>query len=173
MEPQLLDVRDDLRQGREPLQRIMEAVRGLGRGQSLILRTTFEPIPLYHVLGVKGYSHDAHRLETGDWEILFQPSERRGLFGRRAKAPRPKTQPAAAQENWPAPARSLDNRGLTPPEPMMRILSALEEMAAGEVLEAFNDREPLFLYPELEARGHEIRVQPAAEGTRLLIRHSN
>ena len=71
---------------------------------------------------------------------------------------------------WPEPMQSLDNRGLQPPEPMVRILSALEDLAPGAVLEAWNDREPLLLYPELEARGAVIEVSRKAEGVRLLIR---
>ena len=65
---------------------------------------------------------------------------------------------------WPAPKQVLDNRDLQPPEPMVRILSALEQLAAGEVIEAWNDREPLLLYPELEARGAAIQVQPGGLG---------
>lgn len=174
MEPKILDVRADLKAGREPLPMIMQAVKGLSPGQPLLLRATFEPIPLYRVLGMKGYGHEAKRLEGGDWEILFSPGEKRGLFGRKTKAgPDGAPSAMAPAKAWPAPVHSLDNRGLTPPEPMIRILSTLEEMGPGEVLEAFNDREPQFLYPELEARGHAIRVEKQEQGARLLIRHCN
>lgn len=47
----------------------------------------------------------------------------------------------------------LDNRGLPPPEPMVRILEALGQLPGGEDLVVLMDREPLFLYPELERRG--------------------
>ncbi|HVA36487.1 MAG TPA: DUF2249 domain-containing protein [Candidatus Dormibacteraeota bacterium] len=47
----------------------------------------------------------------------------------------------------------LDNRGLHPPEPMIRILTALDAMTGPGVLTALLDREPRFLFPELEARG--------------------
>lgn len=47
----------------------------------------------------------------------------------------------------------IDNRGLGPPEPMVRILSALASMDADGELKALMDREPLLLYPELERRG--------------------
>lgn len=172
MEPKLLDVRADLRAGREPLPMIMKAVKELSAGQPLLLRATFEPIPLYRVLGMKGYGHEARRMEDGDWEILFSPGEKRGLFGRKPK-PKAAAEPTQSEEPWPDPVQTLDNRGLTPPEPMIRILSTLEAMGPGEVLEAFNDREPQFLFPELEARGHMIRVEKQEHGARLLIRHSS
>lgn len=46
-----LDVREDIRRGKEPLGRIMTAVKGLGPGQMLVVRAPFEPMPLYEVLG--------------------------------------------------------------------------------------------------------------------------
>ena len=54
---------------------------------------------------------------------------------------------------------------------MIRILETLEHLAAGEVLEAINEREPMLLYPELEARGAVIQVEKQPDGMfRLLIR---
>ena len=47
----------------------------------------------------------------------------------------------------------LDNRGLQPPEPMVRILETLSALPDGDELHASMDREPLLLYPELERRG--------------------
>lgn len=49
--------------------------------------------------------------------------------------------------------QELDNRGLPPPEPMVRILEALGSLGAGDDLHVLMDREPLMLYPELERRG--------------------
>ena len=48
------DVRPELRAGGEPFPRIMQAVASLEPGQALRLLATFEPIPLYAVLGRKG-----------------------------------------------------------------------------------------------------------------------
>ena len=47
----------------------------------------------------------------------------------------------------------LDNRGLPPPEPMVRILAALKDLEGGVRLRVLMDREPFPLYPELERRG--------------------
>ena len=166
--PLTLDVRPELRAGGEPFPRIMQAVANLQPGQTLRLLTTFEPIPLYAVLGRKGLAHRAIHHGKEDWEVLFSADSDA------AAAPRP-PRPAAGSHTgdgsgWPAPKQSLDNRGLQPPEPMVHILSALEQLAPGEVIEAWNDREPLLLYPELEARGAAIQVSEEAAGVRLLIR---
>lgn len=164
--PLTLDVRPELRAGGEPFPQIMQALSNLEPGQALRLLATFEPIPLYAVLGRKGFAHHAVRNGEADWEVLFTPDPTS------AREPR-QPQPVAGSRDhtdWPAPGQVLDNRGLQPPEPMVRILSALELLAAGEVIEAWNDREPLLLYPELEARGAAIQVSQEVSGVRLLIR---
>jgi tRNA 2-thiouridine synthesizing protein A len=60
--------------------------------------------------------------------------------------------------------RLLDNRGLQPPEPMVRVLQALEENPR-ECLEVLNDRPPLFLYPILEERGYRWETEEQADGS--------
>ncbi|MFZ3580267.1 DUF2249 domain-containing protein [Virgibacillus sp. DJP39] len=55
----------------------------------------------------------------------------------------------------------IDNRGLEPPQPMMRTLKALEKIEQGTSLSIINDRRPMFLYEELDDRGflHETEAQ--------------
>lgn len=62
----------------------------------------------------------------------------------------------------------LDNRGLSPPEPMLRILDALDALPAGGKIMAQMDRRPLFLFPELEERGCSYVCDPTEEGGYLL-----
>lgn len=62
----------------------------------------------------------------------------------------------------------LDNRGLSPPEPMLRILDALERLPANETLTAQMDRRPVFLFPELEERGYTYELEQQPEGWFLL-----
>lgn len=62
----------------------------------------------------------------------------------------------------------LDNRGLSPPEPMLRILAALESLTSGGKIVAKMDRRPMFLFPELDERGCAYTCDPAAEGGFLL-----
>ncbi|MCC7365064.1 MAG: DUF2249 domain-containing protein [Dehalococcoidia bacterium] len=50
--------------------------------------------------------------------------------------------------------KQIDNRGLEPPEPMVRILRALQELNGEGQLVALMDREPHLLFPELERRGY-------------------
>jgi len=162
-----LDVREELRRGGEPLSRILQAVKELGPGQSLRLLATFEPLPLYAVLGSKGFGHSAKRLAEGDWEVTFTAGA--APAGRSSSA---KASSDASAAGWPKPSIYLDNRGLEPPAPLVRILDALERLSAGEVLEAFNERDPVFLYPELQARGAAIHTDKVNGGVRILIRRA-
>lgn len=168
--PLTLDVREQLRSGGEPLPRILETVRKLQTGQPLWLLATFEPIPLYALLALRGFSHVATQRGEGDWEVLFIPGEREAN-GAETERPARSFDVSISATDWPAPKASLDNRGLQPPEPMIRILDALEHLMPGEVLEAINERDPVFLYPELAARGAAIATDTRADGSvRLLVR---
>lgn len=60
---------------------------------------------------------------------------------------------------------TLDNRGLEPPQPMMRTLAALDRCQSGEVVLIHNDRVPVFLIEELNRLGCSYTVDEQADGT--------
>jgi hypothetical protein len=64
-----------------------------------------------------------------------------------------------------AEAMHIDVRGLEPPEPMVEILRLIDGGAIKNVLVAHLDREPIFLYPELDDRGwsHEVMETSCGE----------
>lgn len=65
----------------------------------------------------------------------------------------------------------IDNRGLPPPEPLLRVLEALSRLDVGDELVVCNDRRPLFLYPELEERGLAHETEALEDGSfRITIR---
>ena len=135
-----LDVRQDIRRGKEPFARIMAAVTALGPDQVLELRAPFEPIPLYDVLGRRGFAHWTEPRAVDDWSVWFY---RTGTpLTERCRA----ATPGAGE-------RVLDVRGLEPPQPMVRVLEEIDRLAPGTRLEVHHDRRPLFLYPQLEDRG--------------------
>lgn len=156
-----VDVRDDLRAGREPLRRILDAAGALPPSHVLRLRATFEPVPLYSVLGRQGFIHFTERFADDDWRVWF------------TKAGAPTNAP-------PAPARAesvatddviiVDVRDLEPPEPLERTLEALATLPPGKMLVQINRRVPRFLLPKLEERGftYEIREQ-SPELVRIFI----
>lgn len=62
----------------------------------------------------------------------------------------------------------LDNRGLEPPLPMVRTLEAYERLAPGQRLQIHNDRVPVYLLPQLEARGATFEVDERPGGDALV-----
>lgn len=66
-----LDVREMQRRGEDPFAVIMDSARHTGAGQILRLLNTFEPLPLYQVLGRKGFAHWAEELGPEEWSISF------------------------------------------------------------------------------------------------------
>lgn len=62
----------------------------------------------------------------------------------------------------------LDNRGLEPPQPMMRTLAALDKLPDGESLSIINDRRPMFLYEQLDELGYKHTTTPQDDGSFLI-----
>ena len=68
----------------------------------------------------------------------------------------------------------IDVRGLPPPEPMVAILTLLENPDTEDPVIVHHDREPVYLYPELVERGwkYEIIVGEPGEVRLLLTRQT-
>ena len=158
-----VDVRPILRAGGEPFSTIMAALQQLAPGQGLRLFAPFKPLPLFDVMAGKGFAHEEDELGDGEWEVRFTP----------VGSSQPVEEAAPAQgDAWPAPTVDLDVRDLDPPEPMVRILAATEQLAPGQTLSALLGREPVFLFRELTKRGHQWRggFSPDGETYQLTIR---
>ncbi|MEZ4585405.1 MAG: DUF2249 domain-containing protein [Gemmatimonadales bacterium] len=169
-----LDVREELRAGREPFSRIMAARRQVPDGGALCLRATFEPVPLYAVMGGQGFAYHTEQLAEDDWTVWFYSPGVAGQPGSETPASStPRVSTAAEQAGAEAGVVVLDVRGLEPPEPMVRTLEALEALPDGHTLVQINVRVPEFLLPQLEERGfvYEIREQ-SRDLVRLFVRRA-
>jgi uncharacterized protein (DUF2249 family) len=163
-----LDVREDIREGREPLTRIMKTAADLQASQALRIIAPFELAPLYHLMAGQGFSYESKPLEAGDWEVLFT----RG-------AAEPAGAPAARRAEQLAPCGchrvetiEVDARGLEPPQPLVTILEALARLPEGAQLRAQTDRRPMHLYAQLGERGFVGETEAQADGSYVTcIRH--
>jgi len=161
-----LDVRDDLRFGREPFSRIMAAVAGLTESDVLHLRAIFEPVPLFTALEKRGFTHESLAHASDDWSVWFwrPTNSEAALHDERANND--------AASNVPtddACMSYLDVRGLDPPDPMLRTLSALETLPRGHTLVQVNNRVPQFLFPVLAERGFACQIDES-HPDRVLVR---
>ncbi len=165
-----VDVREDIRNGREPFAKIMAAAAGLAPNERLLLIAPFEPIPLFAVLAKQGFQYESRSVGSGDWEVLFT----------RATTPSASQAPAPGREDRhgdgftsdPAEVVELDARGLEPPQPMVKILEAVSALRPCAELRARTDRRPMHLYPHLEERGFIAETKNQPDGSYLTqIRH--
>jgi len=166
-----VDVRDDLRSGREPLARIMAAVSALHDGEVLRVRAIFEPVPLFTLLAKRGYLHESTCHAPDDWSVWFW----------RSGVTDPDSPPSASLAPVEVPAGEigvsagdrttvlLDVRGLQPPEPLVRTLAALESLPDGHQLVQVNSRVPQLLLPMLAERGFACALDES-HADRVLLR---
>ncbi len=170
-----LDVREDIRSGKEPFSKIMNAAAALGAGEQMLLIAPFEPAPLYSVLKRQGFVHTSRETEAGEFEVLFTREAKAKPEGITPQAPpldaREATESAAAKsvqhpqgECATTHIVEVDARGLEPPQPLVRILEALGTLPNGAELRARTERRPMHLYGQLEERGFaaETEEQPDA-----------
>lgn len=162
-----LDVREDLKRGEEPFSKIMAGVSTLPDRGVLHLRATFEPVPLFRVLGKQGFEYRSVAHSEDDWSVWFFRAAEHPEVAAQDAAPTTRQAAASGAGATAAPAAApaaneilLDVRGLEPPEPMMKTLELLETLPEGHVLVQHNERVPQFLLPILAERGfvHEIHT---------------
>lgn len=66
-----LDAREMQQRGEDPFFVIQDTARTVPPGEAFRLRNTFQPFPLYGVLGAKGFAHWVEELGPDDWLITF------------------------------------------------------------------------------------------------------
>jgi hypothetical protein len=183
-----VDVRDDLRAGREPFSKIMAAMSTLAPREVLHLRTTFEPLPLYTVMEKRRFLHEAEIHADDDWSVWFwrndgdrdAPGVRSTQATTDLGAPRrgnsmpepPKGNAESAADLSVSPRPNeiwLDVRGLEPPEPLVQTLAALDVLPEGATFVQINARVPQFLLPMIAERGFACEIDDSG-GDRVLVR---
>jgi len=160
-----LDMREDFRAGLHPCDRIQNALKQVGPGQTLRLVVPFEPVPLFEVARNKGLTHKAGQIPGGDWEVLF-------FHGAQTDAPNTQRAVGSApgcdcgcRGTAPTEVVEVDARHLEPPQPMVKVLEALSALPEGGRLCARTDRRPIHLYPVLEARGFTAESEEQPDGS--------
>jgi uncharacterized protein (DUF2249 family) len=169
-----LDVRPHLRKKLEPFQLIMDTVKTLKENSIFVLHATFKPTPLLGVLKMKGLVGKSEKKDKDHWITTFvnkknkswldeQNSETVDSTGFMESSPLTEDL-VSSHENGPKTI-TLDNRGLEPPQPMMRTLAALERSRPGDTVYIHNDRVPVFLIEELNSLGCPFTVEEQSDGS--------
>jgi TusA-related sulfurtransferase len=145
-----LDVREDIATGKDPFSKIMRAVRELKEGEVLKVITNFFPAPLVQILKQKGFAHASENPSPEIFHNYFlKNQENQTSIG-----------PDAAENNgfdeayvsFEGNFQFIDVRGLEMPQPMVKILEALENLPDKVALYVYHQRIPQFLLAELKER---------------------
>jgi hypothetical protein len=153
-----VDVREDLRSGREPLARILGVAKSVPPGRVLHVRAPFQPVPLYNVLAQQGFAHHSERFSDNDWSTWFWRSD----------APPAPAAPTIALLASVVPGGVIDLRALPAPEPLVTILARVTR--SDEPFEVMLAFDPPILDAILAQQGCRVeRVSVSADGARLKI----
>jgi uncharacterized protein (DUF2249 family) len=166
----ILDVRPIIDSGKDPLKDILLKIKELNTGKVLVIKNSFEPIPLYTLLGKKGFLHwtekresDSH--ENSYYEVYFYKGTDENIEESLSY-----DSSKEIDENDFENIIEVDVHELQPPEPMMKILENLNRVDEKTVMKVFHHREPVLLYPKLEERGyHAFCRKIGNENYKILI----
>ncbi len=136
-----LDVRPLIREGVDPLAKILETLDVLPRGGVLVLEAPFRPAPLLALLAQRGHTANTEEIGTKHWLIEIV--------------------------NHGQPMID-DLRHLEPPEPLERVLKACTTLSPGDVYLARLPRFPRMLLPHLQKRNLRFDVLERPDGAALL-----
>lgn len=168
--------------GRVKHAQIFQRWSDLQVGQFFILLNDHDPVPLrYQFEGEFANAYSWEYLERGPEEFRVKITKLKPTAPASFAAPaaRPAGATAAPTTAVRAPSagtvknvQEIDVRGFEPPEPLVRILDALESLPAGFTLRATTDREPCHLFGEAEQRGfrHDCHEQPDGSWITALTR---
>jgi hypothetical protein len=158
-----LDVREELRKKNDPFEIIMGAVKKLEKDDMLVLHATIKPVPLLGLMKLKGFASKVERLDPEHWVTIFVHKSHAALLKQEESDELPQLEDIPARDPGEPPQTiRLDNRGLQPPQPMIRTLDALKKAAPGDTVIIHNDRVPAFLLEEIKTMGYpcQIDTQP-------------
>jgi uncharacterized protein (DUF2249 family) len=135
--------------GEEPFGPISQAAQQVPEGAVLRILVGFEPVPLYDALAKLGFSHWTIRLDADRWQVDFYRERR--VNSRTSNAAEIEVQWTQDQVDVEV---TIDVSELVPPEPMVKILTAMTELPDGRTLRVHHVRRPIHLYPQLDDLGY-------------------
>ncbi|WKZ70083.1 MAG: DUF2249 domain-containing protein [Melioribacteraceae bacterium] len=155
-----LDVRPIIDEGKDPLSTIMNFVKNIADDEIFLLINSFEPLPLYTVLGNKGFEHFTEKVDNTFKVYFYKTGKEHGIKEDKANQ---------IDDTFAINLSGYENvieinvRELPPPEPMMKVFETLPRVDENTLLLVHHHREPLMLYPKLEERGYRAQSNKIEE----------
>ncbi len=165
-----LDVRADIKDGRDPLKKILNTVRSLSAGDTLEIINSFDPLPLKTLLAQKGFSHFSKQKQSNIFHTYFKRSAAdTPLFNQKNQFV---TSTAFEQilKSYDKDLLSVDVRMMEMPQPMITILNTADMLQANQALYVKHKKVPVHLLPELYKRGFDcVITETDINDVKLLI----
>ena len=161
-----LDVREEIKKGEDPFQKIMGAINLLKNDEALELINSFEPSPLYSVLKNKGFEHITNHIDGG-FEIIFYKTGNYNNANNEIIDKDWKNENNFNDDDLKKLAHckeiEIDVRELEPPQPLLKIFEIIENMDSDNALSIIHERKPIHLYPRLKDAGFKFLTKEIKE----------
>ncbi|GEM45524.1 DUF2249 domain-containing protein [Deinococcus cellulosilyticus] len=157
-----LDVQPLLQRGEEPFSQIQKVAAAVPAGQKFLLLAPFEPVPLYQALGKKGFAAWCEHAGEFFRVHFYRGAAVQGF-------PEQEKPSSGSPANWTFNLEVTIPETLEPPEPMMRVLGALDQLQPGQALLVHHVRRPIYLLQRLEEMGHQVEVMEEGPRVEILI----
>jgi uncharacterized protein (DUF2249 family) len=158
----VFDVRPIIESGTDPFNLITEKIKTIQKGQVLKIVNSFEPVPLMTILKKQGYEVYAdiiseNLVETYFFKFIDETDHSVALKMESVEVW------SELHEKYGDKLRTIDVRQLEIPQPMLKILEALEHLPSDHVLLVYHKRLPVFLLPELSERKFDYRINEISD----------
>ncbi|HKJ06417.1 MAG TPA: DUF2249 domain-containing protein, partial [Flavobacteriaceae bacterium] len=164
-----IDVRPIIDSGVDPFKELIKITSSLKIGEVLEVVNSFEPIPLINVLSKKGFISKTLKKNN----VFY-------TYFKKTAALKPIENDEVDSSNFDVTYKKfidkmhhIDVRALEMPEPMNKILKALENLPADFCLVVEHFKVPQFLLPELKKRNYKILYNKKSESHYQLLIYSS
>jgi len=167
-----LDVRNDIAQGKDPFNKILNVLSKMPEANTLKLINSFEPLPLINILRKKGYvSHVIHHAPSLVYTFLKRINSEEDKEDLTVPACSEISSAEMEQliESFGEKIHFIDVRGLEMPMPMITILNALQTMPDDYLMLVLHMRIPVHLLPELESKGYTYKFRKISEEKTVVL----
>lgn len=166
-----LDVRPFLAKGEDPFNVLQKDLKKLETHEALEVLIDFEPIPLIRIQEKRGFLN-LTVVEDGLYHSFFKLGEGKisqaELIGEAVKTVN-ESQFNQLVKTYPGVIKTIDVRSLEMPEPLVKILEAIEDLDEKTALKVFHKRVPQHLLPELETKKLNTFICAISEGNVMLF----